>query len=161
MDRHEALCRCLLTLHFRNLCFGTPSRRLAALDSSPSRSKTPLGLLGFLLDAASRLEFSGHEPSPRCHGESRARFANRRHALCLAPLAESSPRASHMGWGNSDVLALRERAQHSSTYLMARRSRHLGVVGISGRMASRYACRARFLSFPLALRGETHRFRWP
>src|SRR2546422_3255523 len=161
MDRHEALCRCLLTLHFRNLCFGTPSRRLAALDSSPSRSKALLWLPGFLLDAAGRLELSGHEPSPRCHGESRARFADGRHAVWLAPLAESSPRASHLGWRNSDVLALRERAQHSSAYLMARRSRHLGVVGISGGMASRDACRARFLSFPRALRGEIHRFSCP
>src|SRR5207245_4294907 len=76
MECNEALCHCLLALHLRNLCGGTSSRRLAGLDSSPSRSKALLWLPGFLLDAAGRLELSGHEPSPRCHGESRARFAD-------------------------------------------------------------------------------------
>src|SRR5438445_4559961 len=136
MECNEALCHCLLALHLRNLCGGTSSRRLAGLDSSPSRSKALLWLPGFLLDAAGRLDLSGHEPSPRCHGESRARFADGRHAVWLAPLAESSPRASHLGWRTSHVLALRERAQHSSAYLMATLSRHLGVLGMSGGMAS-------------------------
>src|SRR5712692_3533390 len=152
MECNETLFHCLPALHLWDLRCGTSSQRLAALDSPRSHSEAPPWLLGFLLDAASRFKFSGHEPSARWHGESRARFADRWHALCLAPLAESSPRASHLGWGNSDVLALRERAQHSSSYLMAGRSWHLGVVGISSRMASRDACRTRFLSFPPALR---------
>jgi len=132
---------------------GNLSRRTASPRAPSPPSQPFFWVYGFLPAPASWAEFLSNEPPSRSDEQHGARLAALGNNFCRASLAESRADSAHFHRRSRHGMAFFSRSQHYSTCCLARYSRHSGLVGVSGRVASRHARGAGFLSLPSAMNG--------